>query len=472
MREERTAEKPSDGGDGFAAAGHLARSDCKLSVLLCCGEPKTPLAAAEYSKLCNMRQNVEILRADTDKKVVSEKFCGRCTDIIADCVFGTGFHGEIDGTAAEMISLANNTPAYKIACDVPSGVNSLNGQTSDTVFHADETVTFHAAKCGTAFSPAKEMCGNVIPVDIGIPWENYREKYADILITEPDAADVFKRMPKRPDNSYKGTFGKVTLVCGSEKYPGAAVISAMSALRSGAGLVELCAPQRIINAAVSVIPECILTTLDTNADGYINAENIPKILKTLEKSNAAVIGCGMGVCPDTEEIVQKIVQHSKCPLVIDADGINCLSLHIDVLKEKQTQIILTPHMGELARLCRIPTDSVLGDPLGYAYSMAREFGVTVHAKNVQSLTVSGNCCEISDFGCSALAKGGSGDMLAGLIGGFTAQGLDSVSACVCADRLIGSSAKMLCRDSWAGSLTATDIIRGFGSAIQSYRNMV
>lgn len=442
----------NNGGDGFKAAVCLSEQGVMPIVVLCCGEPKTELAKAAFN---NMPSRIAVLDISDERTCAVVHSAG----IIADCVFGTGFHGELSGVLSLFFKRVNELSAYKIACDIPSGVNSLSGQVSENAFKADETVTFHRKKTGMFFSPGKDHCKKVITADIGIPdgWEIGLKR--DIsAVTAFEAAEL---LPKRTENSHKGTYGRCTLVCGSEKYLGAAVISSMSAMRSGVGIVELCTSERAVIPAVTRTPEIIFTALSTDRDGFASAENLPKILGSLLKSDSAVIGCGLGKTEDTCKLVCEVIRNAKCPLIIDADGINCLSEHIDVLKEKQTEIILTPHIGELARLCGASVSEVLSDVIGYAESISDKYGVIVHAKNTQTVTLYGGKAFITDFGCSALAKGGSGDMLAGLIGSLCAQGSAPVEACLLADYIMGRSAKLLCETNSPRGVLAEDIIACF-----------
>ncbi len=441
----------NNGGDGFVCASFLEKHGINVSVVLCCGQPKTELAKAvaervETSPFYSISQAV-------DDGVISDG------EIIVDCVFGTGFHGEIRGETAEFFDLVNKTHAYKIACDVPSGVNAHSGQVSKNSFKADETVTFHMGKTGLYLSHANELCGKITVADIGIP--PCKNEYAQPEITLADEEYAMSLLPLRPENSHKGTFGRVTLVCGSEIYIGAGVISAMSALRTGVGIVNLCTPSAVVGATAQRAPECTFTPLQTDEHGFASCKNLDVILERLEQSSSAVIGCGLGKSEETVKLTAEIVRNAKCPLVVDADGINCLAEHIDVLKDIQTEIILTPHVAELARLCGVSVGEVLGDTFGYAEEISRKYGVTVHAKNTQSLTVRGNSCVITDFGCSALAKGGSGDMLAGIIGSLCAQKMQPDQACVLADWIMGSSAKALCNENSPRGVLAQDIISQF-----------
>lgn len=449
----------NNGGDGFVAAKYLIQSGVTPIVVLCCGQPATELSKNAAAKL----NGIDLISFENAADVIAS------ADIIVDCVFGTGFHGSIRGALSDFFALVDSSTAYKIACDVPSGVNSLNGSVSENTFRAEETVTFHMGKLGLYFSPAKEYCGKITVCDISIPY--FTEEYADIEITYADERSLADKLPPRPEHSHKGTFGRLVMVCGSGHYLGAAMISARSALRSGVGIVELCTPVQVINAAAAAMPECTYTALSADEEGFVTSDNADKILQSFSRASAAVIGCGLGKTDETVKLVCEIVRRAKIPLIIDADGINCLSEHIDVLKEKQTEIILTPHAAELARLCGVSTGYILNDPLGYAKSISDKYGVVVHAKNTQTLTVSDDKCVVTDFGCSALAKGGSGDMLAGLVGSFRAQGAKAAESCVLADLVMGRSARQLRETASARGILASDIIAEFPRTLKALEAM-
>ena len=452
----------NNGGDGFVAADFLAKSGVTPTVVLMCGEPETELAKAAFKKL------------DSDIKVIdcgSDEFHDIIdnAEIIADCVFGTGFHGEIAPALLKSFEYIGKSLAYKIACDCPSGVNCHNGQVSAGTLNCVKTVTFHCLKAGLLFHPARDFCGEITVRTIGIPdgWDDGITP----VIEDKLKAEITPLLPKRCRNSHKGTFGKLILICGSEKYMGAAGICGKSALKSGVGIVNLCTPKSVAEALVPFMPESTFTPLTADENGFITAVNTP-YLKTLANGcSAIVIGCGLGVTDDTKAVVFDVIKNAKCVIIIDADGINCLSEHIDVLEEKQAEIILTPHPAELARLCGVSVDEVLSDRLGYASSLAKKYGVTVHAKGVQTITATANGnAFITDFGNSALAKGGSGDLLAGLIGSFSAQGVSPVDACILADCLMGTAAEKLSNGLSVRSILAGDIIENLPYELWLWEN--
>ena len=442
----------NNGGDGYVAAGFLLDSAADVTIVTC-GLPKTELSKAAFEKVKGRCEMITLEAAVEDPSLIDH------AEIIVDCVFGIGFHGELSHELQRLFMRCTLSSAYLIACDCPSGINCLSGRISPGAFEADETLSFHKPKLGMLMSPAKEHCGRIETADIGIG--DYVEEYAKVKIMRTDADLAASFLPYRSEDSHKGIYGKVVMVCGSFNFPGAAIIASQAALRSGVGIVNLCTHVRAVCGAAERMPECTYTLVDFDEKGFMTEKAADAILKSMERAGAAVIGCGLGKTEGTERLVCELVRRAKCPLIIDADGINCMSAHIDVLKEKQTEIILTPHPAELARLCGTDTSSVMQDVFGHACEIAEQYSVTVHAKNTQTLTVGHGSCYITDFGCSALAKGGSGDMLAGLIGGLTAQGIGADRACVLADYIMGTSARALCKELSPRGVLAGDIIKRF-----------
>lgn len=450
----------NNGGDGLVCANFLAQSGVIPTIILMCGQPKTELAIAAFNKLDKRIQMLDKNSPEFDSVTNN-------AEIIADCVFGTGFHGKIADELLPAFSQIGKCCAYKITCDLPSGVNALNGAVSPGTIKCSETITFHRQKLGTALHPAKEYCGKITLHEIGIPdgWETG----LGLSIEQPDAAEIFGLLPVRRRDSHKGSYGKLMLICGSEKYMGAALISSSAALRSGIGIANLCTPKSVAGALISAMPECIFTSLKCDDNGFITADNLPLLLEQASSASAIVLGCGIGVTDDTAEIVYEIIKKAECPIILDADGINCLSGHIDVLEEKQAEIILTPHPAELARLCGKPVSEILDDRLSATLCIAQKYGVTVHAKGTQTMTVTPeNRCYITDFGNSALAKGGSGDMLAGLIGSFIAQGKKAHEACLLASCLMGMTAENLSLSKSERGLLARDIISAFPDTLKQW----
>jgi len=439
------AGKGNNGGDGFVAANHLSFAGVKVKVLLCCGQPCTELAAAAFEKLGKSVAVMTDLQAALDG-----------CDVIIDCVFGTGFKGTLRSEQAKIFSAANETSALRIACDIPSGCDASNGKADPCAFKADLTVTFHAKKLGLLLSPAKYSCGEILTADIAIPEKACQ---SDFPITVCDAHFVKGSLPYRTPYGHKGTFGKLVAVCGSDAYIGAAGFSALGALRTGVGLCELCTTDRVITSLSSTILECIYTQLARDDKGFILHSNADMIIEKTKNAGCLLVGCGIGHTGQTEMLISQIVRESQCPVVIDADGINSLAVNIDVLQKKKSDVILTPHPKELSRLCRCELSQVLDDPLGCAKQIADKYGVTVLAKGSETFAVDRGGCVLVDAGNTALSKGGSGDILAGMTASLIAQGCDIKAACAAASFILGTSARTLCKDASPRGILPTDILR-------------
>ncbi len=427
----------NNGGDGFVAAEILSKSGISASVMLCMGQPKTELAKNAYSKLS---ADVELAE--------SPDFASY--DIICDCIFGTGFKGALPQSIAEILCNAGKTDAFKIACDLPSGVNALTGEADESTMRVCLTLSFHAPKLGTYLSPAKYYCGENIVCDIGIPTEADC-KNPTVLLTEETAREM---LPYRKPYGHKGTFGRVLAICGSGKYIGAAAMSTMSALRSGAGLVNLCSAQSVVSAISQSIFEAIYTPLPEE-NGCISG-GYDELQKAIKLADCVLIGCGLQNNEYTKKLLETTLSCAECPIVIDADGINCISENIDILKNTKANIVLTPHPMELARLCGLPTAP--DDRYSCAKKLCEEYGVTVMSKSAETIVVSGTDCYLTDRGNTALSKGGSGDVLAGIVASLIAQGSEIPKACALASFLLGKSAEMLTERLSERGVIARDII--------------
>ena len=240
---------------------------------------------------------------------------------------------------------------------------------------------------------------------------------------------VARSLPARPDDAHKGTMGTLCAVTGSCGYAGAAVLSAKAALRSGVGLHYQVLPEVIYPIFASAVHESVCVTVRGSFVGTLCRDNIPAILNTIGRSTAVLIGCGMGNSPDTADVLRGVVRRCSVPLVIDADGINVLSEHIDILNDRCGALILTPHVKEFSRLSGIPVPDVLShqQEVAEAFAAAHE-GVTLVLKSHRTVIArKGESC-LNTAGNSGMAKGGSGDVLAGVIASLAAQGADPFAA--------------------------------------------
>ena len=404
----------NNAGDCFVSAELLAEIGYKnISVLMVCGMPRTELAREMYN---DIKESINVTN--------DYKQCLPQADILIDGVFGTGFHGELAKHIVDIFRV--NTKAYRIAVDVPSGVNSLKGTVSEGAFRADETLTFGFIKIGMTQYPARDLCGTIRIVDIGIPVKAEKipksKKYTLI-----DRKELKNFPPERKSTAHKGTFGKVLVIAGSNNMRGAGFFAVSGALRSGAGLVQLATTGKCISTVSMLAPEATFIEVPDN-NGYMHFS--PDIID-LKKYDSVVIGCGMGMTAETVKLTKFVVENSEVPVIIDADGINCIASDIDILLRKRADIILTPHVGEMARLMKCTVKEVSDNRLRSAEKFISKYkGVTVVLKGAGTIVAEKGRMAINPTGNAGMSRGGSGDILAGMIGAVAGQGYNAFdSAC-------------------------------------------
>ncbi|MGN0813492.1 MAG: NAD(P)H-hydrate dehydratase [Candidatus Coproplasma sp.] len=339
-------------------------------------------------------------------------------DIIVDCLFGTGLNRTVTGQYADIIDAINNTKSYVISVDIPSGLNGDNGIALGCAVKADKTIAIAYSKVGLYLNDGIDYSGEIVVKNIGINCDTPDA----MLIEEQDVKQFFRN---RNRNTHKGSYGISCVVAGSSQYLGASALAISTVLKTGCGYVYAVVPQEIkFNLAVS-FPQCIYC--DTP---YLNAQ-------------AIAIGMGLGCSESTYEKVCSLLKNYKGKLIIDADGLNSLAKYgKDVLKTTEAQVLLTPHVGEMARLCGVTVQEVNADPIGVAKRFAQEYDLTVHLKSAVCITCDKDKSVITHRGSTALAKAGSGDMLAGLICGNSARGLSLFDAAVCSQYILGCSAEL------------------------------
>jgi NAD(P)H-hydrate epimerase len=253
---------------------------------------------------------------------------------------------------------------------------------------------------------------------------------------------VLTLLPDRDENAHKGDFGRILLLCGSRGYTGAAYLAAMGALRSGAGLVFLGVPESIYAIEAVKLNEAIVFPLP-DKEGKLSADSIPEILERLPKMDAVLIGCGLGQSPDTFAVVKAVLENAPCPVVVDADGINVLSAHKDILRGRKHPTILTPHDGEFRRL----GGEIGDDRMASAAALAKDLNSIMLLKGHRTCITDAETGYVNPTGNPGMAVGGSGDLLAGIIVSLLGQGIEPLEAAACGAWLHGT----------AGDLCATEI---------------
>ena len=413
----------NNGGDGYVAARELLSRGLAVSVY--CFE-------GELSAGCKR-----------EKKRYTGKFTRSFgADIIVDCIFGTGLNRKLQGEYASVVRKINASGTYVISADIPSGLNGDNGTVMGVAVKADMTIALGHPKLGCVLGDGVDYSGKIIVKDIGVAADLNSVKAAE-------DEDIVQFYAPRKRNSGKHDYGKACLIAGSEQYLGAAALSVSSAVRSGCGYIYAVVPEKLRYALAAQYPQCIY-------------RDVPDL-----DVDAIALGMGMGCTQDTYNLLCALTKTYKGKLIIDADGLNCLAkFGKDILKETKAQVLITPHVGEMARLCGMTAEEVLNDPVTVAQKFATEYNVTVHLKNAVSITTDGKATTLTTRGTSALAKAGSGDILSGLICGNAARGLSVFDAAVCSQYILGSAAEVCSEEKYDGAVTADDVIKNLHVAIK------
>ncbi len=428
--------KGKNGGDGCVIARKLSEEGFAAAVLLVGGMPKDEDALFMLRKLGGTDVRVfDLTRDAAPRKLIAE------ADVLVDAVFGIGFRGAADETLAALFREVNASRAAVYAIDVPSGLACDTGDVAGECIHADWTLAISGGKLCHVLQPAAAFCGKVRVVQIGV--ENTYYKQAPYYAFTFSRKEIAAAFPARPAVSNKGDFGRVLLICGSRNYAGAAVLAARGALRSGAGLVVSAFPEAAYPAIASKLTEAVLLPLPCDTEGRFAVSAIPALLEEMKKAQAVVLGCGLGQSAGTLELVQTVLEKAECPVILDADGLNLVSSDISIVEKAKAKLYLTPHPGEMSRLTGLPVDQIQSQRVEIASSFARRFGVTLVLKGANTVVagVKDAPVYLNTTGNAGMAKGGSGDFLAGLLGGFVAQGVRfPAETAVCIHGLCGERA--------------------------------
>ncbi len=438
----------NNGGDGLVIARLLREHGRSVSVLLASGTPRTTDAAENLARL---PIGTPVYSAEQYREAFRYAGC------VVDCIYGTGFHGSLREKPLAILRTANHC-AVRVAVDIPSGVNSDTGELDEHCFRPTHTLVIAAMKVGLLNAPASDILGEVRIMDIGIGEHCYEGNHVAFLTDER----LRRPFPPHGRNTHKGTFGRLVGFAGSLCYNGAAYMCASSALRSGVGLYFAASPVSAVKIIAAGLHEAVYVPLPETPDGFVDVDSAVLdeiVLPKLDKASAVIVGCGLGNSENTRRLTEFVIRRAACPVIIDADGINSIAGNIDVLKERTGDTILTPHPLEFSRITGLSVAQIQSDRLNAAKRFAQEYGVTLLLKGADTVIAApdGRVC-VNARACSGLSKGGSGDVLTGIIGAFTAQGVEPFRAACAGAYCHWKAADILCARMPAESILPTDII--------------
>jgi ADP-dependent NAD(P)H-hydrate dehydratase / NAD(P)H-hydrate epimerase len=350
--------------------------------------------------------------------------------------------------------------------DIPSGINGTTGVMENCAIRADVTVTFGCLKSGLLCNQGRGLVGSVRVVDIGIPRMISEDKRLQTFLVEK--SDVRRILPKRSMHAHKYSVGKILVLAGSKGLTGAAALCCVSALRAGAGAVVLGTPDSVYPILARKLTETMVLPLPATSAGTLSLTALDTIREKLSWADVLVIGPGLSLNPETQQLVLKILLEYRGKTLIDADGLNALAVHgVHKLRSSRAQFILTPHVGEFSRLTGLTSIEVEHRRIETACALAKKIDATFVLKGVPTVTASqdGNCF-LNSTGNPGMATAGTGDVLSGIIAGLWAQGMSDVEAAWVGVYLHGLSGDIVAKKIGERSLVANDIIEYLSAALQ------
>ena len=443
----------NNGGDGFVCGRKLLLDGRRVDAVF---------FAEKTSEECEINKSEFEMNGGT----LFSEFPERKYSLVVDCLFGTGYRPSDDErvrTAIERINLLKRRGVKVLSADIPSGLSGDNGVCLDVAVQADETVCIGEIKLGAVLNDGIDCAGKLIRADIGIALPSFDENgngYAYLLQDET----VSSLLPKRKRNVHKGNCGRAYIVGGSYAYSGAGYLAAAGALKSGAGYVTLCVPEDLIPVYMLKLPEVLLKPVCKGKSFAFDERAFE-----FAKDGAVAYGMGLGVSQDVANGAEYLVTHYTGRLIIDADGLNSLSAYAgerlkELFAEKSCDVVLTPHPREFARLLGTDVADVLQNGVSLAKTFAKEHGVTVLLKGATTVITDGVRVAVNAEGNAGQAKGGSGDVLSGVIAGLCASGLSAFDGAVCGAFLAGRSANLAKREIGEYALTPSDVVAYMGRA--------
>lgn len=437
----------NNGGDGFAISRILQNNRYSVETF-CVGNPEhyTEETQEQMHRLQECGGKITYGMPQEDSY-----------SVIIDAVFGVGLSRKVEGRYRQVIEQMNRMRGTKFAVDIPSGLSATTGCILGCAFKADYTVTFQLKKIGLELSQGRTMAGRVIVPDIGISTDSICE---DQEIVRTAGKDIYRKMlPDRPEDSNKGTYGRLLVIAGSKGMAGAAYLNAHAAYMTGAGLVRIYTSSDNREILQTLLPEAIITTYEEY--------NKEELLSLLTWADSVCIGSGLGMSRLSEKILKTVIEYVKVPCLIDADGLNLLSENKNYLNQMaERRFVITPHMKEMSRLTGTPVEELKADRIQILKDFISRYRITCVLKDSRTLIASEEKgIRMNLTGNSAMAKAGSGDVLAGVISGWMVQGKEAEDAAELGTYIHGLSGDLAKFEKGVYSVMARDLIEYISKAL-------
>jgi hydroxyethylthiazole kinase-like uncharacterized protein yjeF len=463
----------NNGGDGIVVARELFNSGWHVKLIILTKQNKlSPDCLSQFMIAKKIGVPYEFRKEVTAGDLHSA--------LVVDAMLGTGLNKNIEGTLDKVIAFLNNSGSPVISVDIPSGISSDSGQIMGAAVYADCTVTFGLPKRGQLLYPGAEYTARLFVEDIGFP---ERLLTAGTLKVElPERSDLALLLSERPKYSHKGDYGHILIVAGSRGKTGAALMAAKACLRTGSGLVTIGVPESLVDVYQSRVTEEMMLPLPDHGNGMLSPGAADTILGFLsQRADVLAIGPGIGVSSGTQTIMKEIVQSSRSPMVIDADGLNSIK-DKSLFSKAHAPVIITPHPGEMARLlggrqsrrAELKTRNaeiranIEKDRINTALSFSKSTGTYLILKGVPTVTAEPEGrAFINSTGNPGMATAGAGDVLTGIVASFVGQGLSPQGAAVLGVYIHGLAGDIAAKDKGEQSLIATDLIEVLPEAFKT-----
>lgn len=442
----------NNGADGLVLARLLYLAGRNVQILLAGTRAR---ATKENQTVLSIAEKYGVPVSTYEKTAFEQQLQEQTYTVIVDAIFGVGLSRRIEGAYDELIRRLNELDAAKVALDIPSGIDADDGQVLGVAFLADLTITFSYEKLGMRLFPGQRVCGQIICRNVGIDDRSFLAEngIGHAPVTAAYTDEEFRLIPKRRTYTNKGSYGKVLVIAGSINMAGAAVFSAKAAYLSGCGLVRVVTPEENRVIIQSTLPEAVLTTYNSKKPEQ------DVIISAMQWADVIVCGPGLGTTDAARRLVQLVLKNAAVPLVLDADALNLIAEETEVLRKPHTDLIITPHLGEMARLNDTPVSYLQAHLVESAQEFARTYNLICVLKDARTVTaIPYGMTYLNMTGNNGMATGGSGDVLTGVIASLIAQGMPADQAAPLGVYLHGAAGDAAAARVGCYSLTASALL--------------
>jgi hydroxyethylthiazole kinase-like uncharacterized protein yjeF len=439
----------NNGGDGLVVARKIHSNGGAVKVFIL-GDPAKFKGAAKTNLDVVSRLPIEVQQLDSVQAIETD--IARC-DAIVDAIFGTGLTRDVEGLYRDVVERINQSRKLVFSIDIPSGVHGDTGQVMGTAVKADYTVTFGLPKIGNMLYPGFDLCGQLYVSHISFPPSIYNADSLKVEINHtPD-------LPPRDQNGHKGDFGQVLFIGGAASYFGAPYYSALSFLKAGGGYSRLAAPKSVTPFIAARGSEIVFVPQEETWSGSIALKSKGALLALSEKMDMVVLGPGLSLAEETQQLARELAREIHKPLLIDGDGITALCADLQILRERQAETILTPHLGEMSRLTGTSVRDIAARKVEVLQRTARELNAIVVLKGAHSLIgYPDEKVFVNMSGNSGMATAGSGDVLTGTIAAMFGLGLSVRDGVRKGVFIHGLSGDLAAQEKGEDGITAQDIL--------------